>query len=316
MNSNNLIIIPFAFIETYRGGVNISNIDRKHIYLKNCCVSCITAKKNGGSNNDVALVTNIDIPNEYKKILEQAGVRTYRYEFDLFTFDKDYMWSLAFYKLCALAHVLNDTDYTNYSYLDSDVYVQSDFTPIWEECEADRIMLYDICHGLQVKDYRIILDEMNHFRNRSSLGITHYGGEFFAANRNMTREFIEQCRQIYSDMVAKKFDTTKGDEFILSLAADNLRNNIRNAGAYIFRYWTGMFRLVATNYKFNPVAILHVPNEKETGMIVMYDKYIKNGVLPKRSKVWDLLHLTKPSIRTRFYIYKIRMNKLIKRRIK
>ena len=40
-------------------------------------------------------------------------------------------------------------------------------------------------------------------------------------------------------MLQKNFITTKGDEFILSLAANEMRESIKNAGAYIYRFWTG-----------------------------------------------------------------------------
>lgn len=72
--------------------------------------------------------------------------------------------------------------------------------------------------------------------------------------------FMSECQQVYAQMTKADFKTTHGDEFIISLAA--VKFNVKNAGAYIYRFWTGSFRLISTCYKYNPVTILHVPAEK------------------------------------------------------
>lgn len=95
-------------------------------------------------------------------------------------------------------------------------------------------------------------------------------------------------------MLQKNFITTKGDEFILSLAANEMRESIKNAGAYIYRFWTGAgFRLISTCYEYNRITILHLPAEKEQGMLKIYDKYIKIGKIPvdeKFGKLFDLIN--------------------------
>lgn len=98
----------------------------------------------------------------------------------------------------------------------------------------DNILLYDINHGLNVKDYEIIVEEFNRFGIDSY--ITHYGGEFFGACRNNAILFIDECKLIFEDMQKKNFVTTKGDEFILSIAAYRKREIVKNAGAYIYRF--------------------------------------------------------------------------------
>ena len=126
--------------------------------------------------------------------------------------------------------------------------------------------------------------------------ITHYGGEFFAANRRMSVEFISECKKIYDMMLANHIVTKLGDEFIISLAATKLK--VKNAGAYVYRFWTGSFRLISTCYKYNPVVVLHVPAEKQYGMLKLYNAYVSKGKLPSNSSVYRLLHLTKRSVRT------------------
>ncbi len=283
-----LIFIPYAEIVNAESGVNISaKSARKEIYLKNCCVSLVSAK--AYNDCDVALVTNIDVPEQYKKVLEANGVLILKCEFDQFLFGLNYKWNLAFYKLCALYHISREYEYDFYSYLDADVYVKASFNDIWDEC-SNNILLYDICHGLQVRDYRIFLDEVRAFNGYSL--ITHFGGEFFAANREQALAFSDRCLEIHKEMIQKDFLTTKGDEFILSIAAYDMKQQVKNAGAYIYRYWTDInFRLVSTNYMYNPVAILHVPNEKEKGLLEIYDKYIRINKIPETEKVYNMLRI-------------------------
>lgn len=84
------------------------------------------------------------------------------------------------------------------------------------------------------------------------------------------------AERIYEEMVRKEFKTSKGDEFILSLAANEMKEIIKNAGAYICRCWTGLdFWLVSTCYEYNKVLILHLPAEKEKGLLKLYTNNTK-----------------------------------------
>lgn len=177
-------------------------------------------------------------------------------------------------------------------YMDTDVYIQGSFDAIWTECRQN-IMLYDINHGLNTRDYVLLCDEIESYCGQRKL-ITHYGGEFFAASAENAKAFVDTCEQVYYEMLQKNFITTKGDEFILSLAANEMRESIKNAGAYIYRFWTGAgFRLISTCYEYNRITILHLPAEKERGMLKMYDKYIKNGKIPVDEKVWETFRLNR-----------------------
>lgn len=299
---NNIILIPFAFLNSYRGGVNLKESkSRLDLYLKNCCVACVSARKNCKGDTDVALVTNMDVPTPYKDVLEQAGVKILHYEFDKFNFDGNYTWSLAFYKLCALTHAVAELEYDNYVFMDSDVFVQTDFADIWMEC-GKNVLLYDICHGLQTEDYQRFLKEVREFTGLEAMGTTHYGGEFFAANKENAQKFVAECLDIYKEMMRKRFKTSCGDEFITSLAAARMVDKVRNAGAYVYRYWTRRFHLMSTNYEYNPVVVLHVPQEKDFGMIRIYDKYVSHGALPSQKTVWSLLHLSHADWKISLYL--------------
>lgn len=287
----NLFFVPFAFDENKCTGLNI-NTNALETYLKNICVSLISAKKTN-TDLDVALVTNINIPTKYEKILLENNVLIYIEPFDSFVFPDSYRWCLAFYKLCALEKMVTKYNYDNYIYTDADVYVQKSLDKVFLELK-DNILLYDINHGLYVKNYEIIVEEFNRFGIDSY--ITHYGGEFFGACRENAILFVDQCKKIFDDMQAKDFVTTKGDEFILSIAAYKMKNIVKNAGAYIYRFWTGYFYLVSTCFKYNEIAILHLPYEKDKGILKLFDIFIKKKSFPEKSKVHKICHLNRMPI--------------------
>ena len=79
----NLIMVPFAYKLNANTGVNIKRVSKSlDIYLKNCCVSLISARQYQGDDTDCALITNIDIPNFYEKLLTKNGILIYKQDFD------------------------------------------------------------------------------------------------------------------------------------------------------------------------------------------------------------------------------------------
>ena len=113
----------------------------------------------------------------------------------------------------------------------------------------------------------------------------------------VAKGFSSVCEEIYQGMYDKNFVTSKGDEFILSLAADKLKAIIKNAFPYVCRFWTGAsFRLVSTCYEYNRVTVLHMPAEKDHGMLKMYGRYISHGIVPDDQIVWRTFRLSRQSI--------------------
>lgn len=298
----NCLFIPFATLDGYQTGANITakDISRSaEIYLKNICVAAVSAKINGTKDcpdTEIAVVTNIDVPEDYKAILEKNDIKIIHCPFDSFNFGAKYKWSLAFYKLCALKFMLDNYDYDSLAFVDADVFVQGSLKYMWEEAEHN-ILLYDIVHGLQVEHYNHFVEEVNHFM---PLGlITHRGGEFYAANRSNCNLFMKFCIELFNQMKEQDFVCSTGDEFITSIVAEKLKERVKNAAPYIFRFWTSAFYLTTTQYKYNPVTILHVPGEKSLGMVKIFDKYISRGKFPPKESAWNMLHLKHPSLRVR-----------------
>ena len=293
--TDRIIAIPFAYEQDMNSGVNIRRDGALQVYLKNICVASISAKRYN-PECVVAMVTNLnsdEIPEEIVDVFRDNKIEIINAPFDQFRFPADYLWSLAFYKLCALSHLV-ELGFKKICYLDADVYIQGSFEALWQECD-EKLLLYDINHGLNTKDYQIICSEFDEFfADNKTKYITHYGGEFFAANLEDAKRFLTYAEQVYNTMISRNIKTTKGDEFILSISAHYMRESVKNAGAYIFRFWSGIdFRLVSTCYKFNAVTVLHLPAEKEKGILKIYNRFICKGDIPSNEEVWKICRLSK-----------------------
>ena len=160
-----VICIPFAYKKDMNSGVNISSSgsQRMMVYLKNTSVALVSAKRYN-KDAEVVFATNLseqEIPEEIRNIFERENIRVITIPYDEFRFPAEYMWSLAFYKLCVLKHICNE-GFEKLIYLDTDVYIQDNLESIWRETE-NKILLYDINHGLGVEDYKILCSEVKNF---------------------------------------------------------------------------------------------------------------------------------------------------------
>ncbi|MCD7784461.1 MAG: hypothetical protein LUH18_02605 [Oscillospiraceae bacterium] len=289
----NIIAVPFAFENGFKSGVALDDNENKvDICLKNVAVACLSAKK-FNPDDEVSFITNIPseaLPDEFMKLLSDGQITIREIQFDRFRFSHDYMWSLAFYKLCVLSHLV-ELDFCHICYLDADVYVQRKFNCIWEEANS-KILLYDICDGLNVNSYKTFCEEMNNFMGTDTYP-TRYGGEFFAASKELATEFVKTMNEIYSKMIETSFKCTTGDEFIINVAVLNDCKQIKNAGAYVYRFWTGIrFNQISTSYRNPTLAVLHLPAEKDKGMLKLYKRYYSKGRQPSNRVVWRICRLS------------------------
>jgi len=299
-NMNNLIFEAFAYSNDMESGVNVSGVsDKISLYLKNALVSLTSAKINN-PDCDIALITNIEIPDFFLKLYAKFKIMIIKNEFDDFNFGPNYSWGLAFYKLCAIKAVLKK-DYKNYLMIDTDTYIQSSLYDLWEETNYN-IILYDINHRLSIKNCKKFNDEIYSFTGQRK-PLTNYGGEFIAGNKENLTKFIEECKLVFDEMISRKFITSHGDEFIIRIVAEKLRAIIKNGGGYVFRFWTGDFYLSSTCYKYNAVSVLHVPDEKNKGMIKIYSYLISYGHFPAIDKIYKLLHINKKPFK--YFIKKV-----------
>lgn len=280
----NLIMVPYAEIPTMETGTSVAAKkvkDRKAMYLKNCCVACVSAKHNN-PECAVALVTNIDVPLSYIDVLKRGGVEVIYLPFEQFNFGDGYTWGLAFYKLCAQHYVVHALDYDHVLCIDSDVYVQGNLQTMWAEADGQLL----ICGTIGDTDF---CREAQAFTNSDGAYI-RYGGEFIVGTSAMLKSLTEQELCVFQKMKGAGFRTVSGDEFIVSIVLHNGTYAFRLVDdLYISRFWTGAYRRVFPGYKNVP--LLHVPLEKWAGMITLYDRYISQNRIPEKRIAYHLLHL-------------------------
>lgn len=289
---NNLIFNAFAFKNDYHKVPNVSAKDEKNIidiYFKNIFVSLKSAKISNPFD-DVALITNYRIPENFQRLYEKNNILIFYCDFKNFCMPKDFKWALAFYKLCALKFIVDEAHYDNYLLLDSDTVTTNSYVDLWEEAQFG-LMLFDVNHTFfhnvrneMIKTYNILYNY--------TINIQQYGGEFICGSKGVLQEFVKKLDEVYYTIKSNKFNISKssGDELIISIAATKM-SKVFNSGAYIDRYWTEKFYLASTNYINDPVAILHLPGEKESGIISLYNYLIKNESLPRN--IYKILGLPK-----------------------
>lgn len=297
---NNLYFVPFYYDEKKSTSVNLDKIKKRlTTYLMNCCVALLSARVQN-PNVDIFLVTNLEkIDYKFSSLLNSYNIKIVCCKYNSFVFPDNFKWSAAFYKLCALKFIIDNYGnlYSNILYTDSDVFCQRSFQTIWEECQKDKILLFDLAESSNNSLYKKFCLEFMSVTGKDNLPI-HYGGEFFAANINNARSFLGKLFIFYHTIVEKNIIFDSGDELILSLAADN-NLHVKNASPFIFRYWTDSFRIISTRYLFNPLVFLHCPDQKERGFIFLFKFYFKNKKFPKFRKIYSILKLSHSSFKTK-----------------
>lgn len=123
------------------------------------------------------------------------------------------------------------------------------------------------------------------------------GGEFIGASHAILNKFIRSCEDILTKMIATDFVTIHGDEFIESLAIHLDNFNVKHAGMFVHRFWTRTNYRTKTVLPKGGISVLHVPAEKEYGMLKIYDYIISKNRIPSQRKAQKMLHLLHASFK-------------------
>ncbi len=297
----NLITCAFAFKEGFGTSLQLNQSAGKEtteMYLKNLVVALASAKKNN-PNDDVFLSVNVDIGDEWTKRFEAAGVFVRKMDFNTFVVPKEFPWSLAFFKVCILNTWVREGRYDNYLLLDADTYTTGSFDDLWKEASFGMV-LFPLGHTFSHRDRDVIrIDfEKLYTEEAKKLPITHYGGEFVCGNREMITLFMDKVLEIFDRISQNGFSVEEkiGDEDLWSIAAALLYREmpVIAADPYVFRFWTtDVFYLVSTCTVSNPVAIWHLPQEKQTGLIRLYNYYCKKKAFPSVEESAKMLGIVK-----------------------
>lgn len=291
----NLIMNAFACKEDYATSMQLggkADAGVLELYMKNIFVSLKSAKLHN-PEDDVMLVTNVALPRQYEELFAAHDILVKIIPFETFVMPKQFVWSLAFFKLCALDYVVKHMAYEHIVLLDADTVTMHPYTDMWQEAD-EGIMLFEVGHSYSHPDRWAITDAYHKLYQTKKGSITHIGGEYVCGRREALIEYMNVCMQIYEDVKKSGFEVFEhaGDEFILSVAAHKITNVI-NASPYIFRYWTEDFYLISTNTVANPVCIWHLPSEKDTGMLRLYHYYQKHNCFPEAEKCAKMTGIVK-----------------------
>jgi len=306
----NLIFSSFH----YNPEANKSHSVKLETYLENIVVALISAKRNNPDDSVELIVTENTLPllPEYFVSLLKAnnvGIRTM--PFTYFKNDEGQIWSFSFYRLSIMLELSKDKIYENIVSIDSDTFTTKSYKFLYDDCK-NYILLLDLNHSHEIiqaqdtaKDYLALRNKEIYFIN--------YGGEFIAGSSEKLFAFMSECLNVFNELNEKQIKFTHGDETVLAISAFETNLKIKNAGPYVYRFWTGRAkRIISTVYEYNPVCVFHVPDEKITGLRFIYDYFRKKNIFPDSIKAAKMLGIfTKKHVRIK-EIYILAKRKLKK----
>ncbi len=297
----NLICCAFAHKDGFRTSMQTAKQagrDTTEMYLKNIFVALVSAKLHNPSD-DVCFVTNCELPGKWVERLEGQHIMIKTVPFTDFEVPRSFPWALAFYKLCALqAVVAQGEDYAHILLMDADTYTTRSYRELWEEADFG-VLLFPVGHSFQHSDRETIRRDFQRYFPEAAKekNIVHYGGEFVAGSPASLEKYLQFCRLVYDKVktAGYQMEPHAGDETIWSIAAALAKDKltVTEAGAYIYRFWTGDFYLVSTVTVSNPVCIWHIPNEKETGFLRIYQYYQKHSAFPAIQRCMKIFGMRK-----------------------
>ena len=114
----NLIFGAFATLDGYREG-DAANLGRT-VYDR-CTVVALCSAKAQNPACTVALLTNAPVPEPFRSQLTQGGVEIWDCPFTTYRVPADTNWALAYYKLCAMAWVLENRNKVHHQFFSSNM---------------------------------------------------------------------------------------------------------------------------------------------------------------------------------------------------
>ena len=194
----NLIFGAFATLDGYREG-DAANLGRT-VYDR-CTVVALCSAKAQNPACTVALLTNAPVPEPFRSQLTQGGVEIWDCPFTTYRVPADTNWALAYYKLCAMAWVLENRDFARAAMLDLDTFTQRPLDDLWRECD-EAVLLYQVPHAASQTMTAAISRCFDAVEpDGAPHALTHFGGELVAGSKarpilcRCAVTILKNCRQ-------------------------------------------------------------------------------------------------------------------------
>jgi len=290
----NIIFTCFAYESKRKTSSQVIFLDSQITYIKNSFVALKTAKINNPKLRAIFFI-NFELDSLYKNQFLSNDIEVINVPFVDFLLPNKFKWKLAFYKLSCLKFIVLNFEFNKALLIDNDVVNVNSLEPLFSEIK-DNIMFYLLDHNIDHPDRILILNLYNKLFNHGELPL-HLGGEFICGTRNSLTKFIENADKVYNKLKNTNFeiDESHGDETITSITASLIDNKTYSSN-YIHRYWTRRFYLTSTNYHYHKTPLWHLPQEKQTGLIFVYNDLLKyNRINVKKwSKLLGLPKINRP----------------------
>lgn len=144
-------------------------------------------------------MTNAPLRNDYKALFDRYGIHNYLVPFDSFTVPDSFKRGYAFYKLCALWHVVHRYGFDTYLELDTDTVTVGDLNPMWNDVEnTGRLLLYDLHRKFNHPVANMISYDYCKINDLQNVFIDQWSGEYVCGIRSVFECFVDEIQKIYN----------------------------------------------------------------------------------------------------------------------
>jgi hypothetical protein len=260
------------------------------IYLKNCIVFFITARKFNPTAN-LLLFTNTDLPEklaglDFRQMIDQLGVIVVRVNFDFKTPPGYYgAWRNQFFEFSIFQKMpaLSKSEDDLFLLTDSDCIITGDLAPLWEKAQSG-CLTYDMgyaeeysINGLSRLEMKAIYEQL--LDKKLEHSPKYYGGEFFLANTASISRIVDDFVELWPVLLLRhEHGQLKFNEEAHTLSYLFYKNGLEDQAAneFVKRLWTQPFIFRNVEEKDRDLLVWHLPHEKKYGILNLFKRLAPN----------------------------------------
>lgn len=170
---------------------------------------------------------NFEVPEELRQVAERAKIQLLQVPYGKYKSNEAFSWAITQYKYDSMDFMVNEVmkDDDVLILLDTDTVCVQKLDDIFEEAEKG-LILYPISHGYRHERRHSMIRNFQKLYGEDCDNLVHYGGEFFAGNRQALGELLQSCMKSLRRRGRGKI-WSMDDEHILSIAVERqLKQNV------------------------------------------------------------------------------------------